>query len=102
MVSLRFLKDLDFYSTPVKIFFTKTVKKSEKKKYKEKLGSYIGFFCSFIIACLICIYSFDIIKDAFKGLQDEVHFHNIHHGWSGDNQNLQLFDTNPGGTNYTF
>ena len=57
MVSLSFLKQLDFFPRPIKIYFTRTLKKNEKKRYQEYLGSYLGFCFSSIIVLTIMAYA---------------------------------------------
>ena len=70
MVSLSFLKQLDIFPRPIKIYYTKTLKKNEKKRYHEYLGSYVGFLFSAIIATIVTTYIFFRIKAINDGYFD--------------------------------
>ena len=83
----QFLQRLDFFSLPVKLYQTKSLKvKNSKKGFTQmytKLGSKIGFVFTTLIVAFTILYTSNEIKDIHNGLHDFYETNKLYHGYDG-------------------
>ena len=90
--SLNFLKELDFFKVPVKIFFTKTANNSQRKVFKDKLGSFYGFMNSILVVIMIGLFGYQNSMNYYNGLYDFLDQDIINHNFN-ENETIIIDQT---------
>ena len=90
MVDFSYLEKLDFFSRPVKIYFSRLNKKSMKKSYRQKHGTYFGLICSMMAVSLLAGYILFQGRDITNGVEDSLELDVINHDFGNENITMKF------------
>ena len=100
MPSFNFLKQIDFFQLPVRIYFTRNSKQSKNKKHFSHFGSHLGFCLSIIIIMIGLIYLYELSLNTIDGNYDSFEDNLLHHNYKDGFGQILLtpddFDTEEG------
>ena len=69
---IKYLKNIDYFATPVKTFLTSREKKTDSKSFSQTHGSILGGILTIIFAIISIYYSFNLFNSMNSGSQDSI------------------------------